>query len=174
MPQHNTQALGVATAGKPGASQTKEQGIRQAQGTQPTLSSGKSRGTQSTLPEQAGSTKQPQAKETAEGSNDTKSDADQATWSAQLLTARRQLGAHPAYSVHTARTQMDIALKYIKVKEGGLERINKQAETVKNREGAPLNLLLLTALLLLLHSNIRCRIQLLSLESPHGYPEHGC
>ncbi|KAL3163387.1 hypothetical protein ABBQ32_009772 [Trebouxia sp. C0010 RCD-2024] len=108
-----------------GASQTQDQGPGQSQGVQPTIPDRQ----QANRPEQL------QPEQTAEGSSGSKHDADQSTWSAQLLTARRQLGAHPAYSVHTARSQMDIALKYIKVKEGGLERIRKQAETVRNREG---------------------------------------
>ncbi|KAL3131933.1 hypothetical protein ABBQ38_007633 [Trebouxia sp. C0009 RCD-2024] len=119
------QSSTVPEACMPGAPQTKDQGTRQSQGMQPTI----------TERQQANQPEQLQPEQSAVGSNGTNNDADQSTWSAQLLTARRQLGVHPAYSVHTARSQMDIALKYIKVKEGGLERIRKQAETVKNREG---------------------------------------
>lgn len=142
-----------------GASQTQDQGPGQSQGVQPTIPDRQ----QANRPEQL------QPEQTAEGSSGSKHDADQSTWSAQLLTARRQLGAHPAYSVHTARSQMDIALKYIKVKEGGLERIRKQAETVRNREGMRRRLLLLVAPLLLLHSNTRSSVNELTALLPRSW-----
>lgn len=116
----------LAPACTPGAFQIEDQAGRQPQQTQLSMPA----------PQQSGCPEQQKAEQTtAVGSECSKVNPGNDMWNTQLRAARQYVGANPVYNLHTAKNQMDSALRYLKVREHGLQRLKQQADTVKNMKG---------------------------------------